>query len=219
MNAPKGTQVINRTRFVQLAAIAVLAVVMIGSILVLSANAQPGGFYAGAGLAFRSSQAVSTAPVATVDGIIITQRDMAFARSLAGLNNVGSPIQVATDGKSVLEGLIGRAALDAEAARRGLRPSDSSVDAYMRDMRGRSTQFSTANSEIAAFANSAGLSVDQYFATGEARVGARTALAIQNLRKEVLRGVDPAGQAAAWDMFAAKVRASAQVVVSDPAFR
>jgi len=218
MRAPEGTQVNNANRLPKLAAIAVLAVAIIGSAFVLSANAQPSGFHAAAGVAFRDAQAVSLATAVTVDGLIITQRDLAFATSLARLNNAGSPIQVAADAKSVLERLISRAALEAEAARRGLRPSDSAVDAYVLDMRGRSAQFNTANSEITAFADSAGLSVDQYFATGGARAGARGALAIQNLRNEVLRGVDTAGHAAAWDVFATRVRASAHVVI-DPAFR
>ena len=189
-----------------IAAIATVALVLAASSSVI---AQPTGFYADAGLAFRASQALASATVAIVDGVAVTDQELSFAVKLAALNNGVSPHQVATDRASVLETLLRTAALEAEATRRGLRPTAAGVSAYVAQMRTQSSKTPGADKEIAAFASSAGLTVDEYFASAFAVRGAQRALAVQALRDQVARA---GGSSVEWEAFVTRTRAASNVI-------
>lgn len=197
----------------------VMALGLAASIFAVIANAQPGGFYSNAGLAFKSAQTVSSNPVARVDGLSIAASDLTFATKLAELNNLNSPVKVPVDTRRVLEKLVAETALVAEAQRRGIAPTDAEVSAYIVDQRRQSARISGADAEISAFAAAAGMSVDQYFASRFARDGARRALMSQELRRQILLGVDVTDRAVRWSDFATAVRTRAVIEIVDATLR
>lgn len=198
-----------------------IAAVVALSLGVLAAvvSADPSSPWRTAGAAVRGIQGGGDDVVARVGNASVLRRDVLTQQAMNAMNNQLSPVKIGTDQGTALQRLLGFYAISEEAYGRGLRPSNADVAAYVASMRAQSRRFPAAEAELNDFLAGLGMSADEYFTRPETVELTARGLAIQRLRDQVLRGVDPTKTTDVWNAFESDVMSKARITVIDPAMR
>lgn len=172
-----------------------------------------------AGVAYRDSNAGSQDVVARIGGLDVKRKDVEFLKTLNAGSNVSSPAKLPTDNHGVLMSMVRAKALGGAAGARGLLPTDTDVDNYIRDLRAKFHSTPETALELGSFLSGLGESEDQYFSSADVRATYRRELAVTRLRDQVLLGVSTNQQSDAWDAFARQTELSATVTILDSTFK
>lgn len=170
------------------------------------------------GTAYRPL-AGDAAIVARVNGIPITEGDLRVGVATANLNNSLSPMKIGTDRRSALDRLIQDRALAAEAAKRGMRPSDAEVTAYVNQVRHGFDTGPTARAHLDEFLAGIGQTADQFFSDPIVRSRYADNAMAARLRASVVAGLPADSANGAWDAFVVSNRQAANVEILDPTLR
>lgn len=157
--------------------------------------------------------------VARVNGIPITEGDLRIGVATAALNNSLSPIEIGTSRRSALDRLIQDRALAAEAAKRGMRPSDAEVTAYVSQVRHGFDTGPTARAHLDEFLAGMGQTADEFFSNPIVRSRYADNAMAARLRTSVVVGLPADSANGAWEAFVSTTRQAARIEVLDPTLR
>jgi hypothetical protein len=157
--------------------------------------------------------------VARVDGRSISRGELRIEVAILTLSNSVGPQKVSVDPKTALMRIAEVRSLSAEAARRGLTPSDTEVDAFITQVRQGFAGATTARQHLDEFLAGIGQTESEFFTSSFARSHYAEAAAIGRLRASIVTGLTPNAANGAWDAFAANTRQAAKVEILDPALR
>lgn len=182
------------------------------------AAGQPGPWFA-LGQAIDRASAVPSDVVATVDGAMITRRDIARARALIQLNNATSPNKANDTDRAALQFRLRFLALSEEAFRRGLRPTPGETQKFIADVRATFAAVPEAQKQLTELLAGLGQTEEQFFGSAEAAEDYERQLAISRLLPTVVGTKVGQERITLSDAFAEATLAKARVVVLDPTLR
>lgn len=172
-----------------------------------------------AGVALRGADAQGNDIVAQIDGIDVRRKEIAFLQTLNAGSNRTSPTKLPTDNRGVLLSKVRTAAVNAEALRRGLQPTDSELNEFIDELRAKLHSNPQSALELGAFLSGLQQTEDAYFASAEVRATYARQLAATKMQTREVGALGQDQRQAAWDLVAERLEAAAKVTILDPAFR